>query len=155
MSSNFWLDKKLEKDNEEWREIPRNEISPCSACKQAQETIEQAQETILSLQTKLQSLQSEYEKTLSEGYEEAYKIIEDLRKKNSEMEVKLYSEYNQSLKTQREHMIDMVDKYIEESNKEFLKMSGKEVMAKAVPVENPQQLNLFETKPTIGRSQRK
>lgn len=64
-------------------------------------------------------IQQEFEEMLEQGYEEAYQMILAEREKNNNLETKLYAEFEEKLKQQKEYIVDKVDQYLTLAQKRY------------------------------------
>ncbi len=76
---------------------------------------------IARLERELITQREEWEKTLDEGYEEAYQLLMEERKKKEDLEVVLHDEYENKFKEAREFIITKVDEYL---NKLYTETGG-------------------------------
>ncbi len=80
---------------------------------------EEAYGIVTDLRNRLEMQREEFEQALEEGYEEAYQMLIEERKKNEGLEVGMYEEYDGKLGEMKEYIVDKVD--------QFLQLKGKEI----------------------------
>lgn len=110
--NNYWLDKKEKALYEE----------NISVCESQMSELENLRIQNASLQERLDTIEAEYNAIMEEGYEEAYQIICDLRgklKDQSQLELKLYNDYEARLAEMKEFMIYQVDQYLQYATDEY------------------------------------
>jgi hypothetical protein len=83
----------------------------------------QAHAIIVDQDNRMESQKEAYEKAIDEQYEDAYKMIEEERGKNNDIESSMYEEYDNKLSEMKGYIVDKVD--------EFLKFKGQEIYEQA------------------------
>lgn len=96
--------------------------------KVALEGYEQAAEIIEHLKASLETQRSEFEKELEEGFEEAYEYLQAERKKNTDLEVSLYEEYDKKFKEARDTIVDAIDQYLDKKVSDLYEQVRREVL---------------------------
>jgi len=88
----------------------------------------QAQEIIEDLRQRL-ALQSEEHKTMmKEEFKKAYDEILAERQKNTDLEARLYDQYNARLKEGQEYMVDKLDAFLADMGEEYYEAAKAEVL---------------------------
>lgn len=87
----------------------------------------EAYEMIVELRHSGARMREEYERQLAEGYEEAYQMLLAERKKNDNLEVDLYEEYDGRVGEIREYLIEKVDRFLGEHGDIFFDACRTEV----------------------------
>lgn len=96
--------------------------------KVAYEGYAQAYEMIADLRERLDLQREEFNSHLDKEYEEAYKMLEEERKKNESLEVDLYDEYDNKLSQMKNYIVDKVDAFLAEKGSEMYESARKDVL---------------------------
>ena len=83
---------------------------------------------IQDLRKRLEMQQAEFESSMEEGYEEAYQMLQAEKVKNENLEVEMYEEFNGKLKEMKEYMVDKVDQFLQYKGKEIYEQACRDVM---------------------------
>ncbi len=89
----------------------------------ATEGYQQAYAIIQDLRNRLEVQKEEFDSQVEKEYEEAYRQIQDEQGKNKNIEVEMYEEYEKKLEEMRDYIVDKVDT--------FLKLKGGEIYEQA------------------------
>lgn len=89
----------------------------------ATEGYQQAYAIIQDLRNKLEVQKEEFEQQVDKEYEEAYRQIKEEQGKNENIEVEMYEEYEKKLEEMRDYIVEKVD--------QFLKLKGGEIYEQA------------------------
>jgi len=89
---------------------------------------------------KLDEVVAKYEKMSEQGFEEAWKIVQELQAKlkeeqdkNKTMEVKFYEEYEKKCKDQRDYLVSAIDRYMASPEyKHMHGLTGKDIIEEAI-----------------------
>ena len=99
--------------------------------KQAEETAiqgyKEAYAIIQDLRGRLETQQKEFEGSMEEGYEEAYQMLQTEKKKNENLEVEMYEQFNTKLQEMKEYMVDKVDAFLQYKGNEMYESVKQEV----------------------------
>ena len=85
----------------------------------AEEGYEQAYSIISDLMNRLDEQKREFDEAMEEGFEEAYQEIEKIRNENNDVEAGLYEEMDKKLQEMKSFMIDKVDQFLGEQEREM------------------------------------
>jgi hypothetical protein len=122
---NEWLDRAAKREIESLQAGTDKEIQSLRAGLQKEieslnfDSMEDAIKQITALRAQIESQREEFERTLEEGYEEAYKMILELRDRNNNLETTLYEEYDGKLKEMKEFIVDKVDQFLRLKSEEL------------------------------------
>ena len=94
-----------------------------SSEKTATEGYQQAYSIIQDLRNRLEVQKEEFEQQVEKEYGEAYKQIQEEQGKNQNIEVEMYEEYEKKLEEMRDYIVEKVD--------QFLKLKGNEIYEQA------------------------
>src|SRR3972149_5174210 len=94
-----------------------------SSEKTATEGYQQAYSIIQDLRNRLEVQKEEFEQQVEKEYEEAYKQIQEEQGKNQNIEVEMYEEDEKKLEEMRDYIVEKVD--------QFLKLKGNEIYEQA------------------------
>lgn len=89
----------------------------------------EAYEIITDLKNRLEKQRDEFENQLEEGYGEAYEMLLAERKKNEDLEVELYEQYEAKLSEVKEYIVDKVDQFLSVKEEELHEMAKEEVLS--------------------------
>jgi hypothetical protein len=99
--------------------------------KQAEETAiqgyKEAYAIIQDLRGRLETQHNEFEGSMEEGYEEAYQMLQTEKKKNENLEVEMYEQFNTKLQEMKEYMVDKVDAFLQYKGNEMYESVKREV----------------------------
>ena len=95
----------------------------------AEEGYQQAYEIINDLMARLDQQKAEFNEALEEGFEEAYQELEKERSKNDDVESKVYEDFDNRLQEMRSFMIDKVDQFLGEQEKEMYEEARSNVLS--------------------------
>jgi hypothetical protein len=82
---------------------------------------------IQDLRARLGTQQKEFELGMEEGYEEAYQMLVAEKKKNENLEVEMYEQFNTKLHEMKEYMVDKVDAFLQYKSNEIYESARHEV----------------------------
>jgi hypothetical protein len=88
----------------------------------------EAYSIICDLRDRLEIEREEFKNTLEEGYEEAYQMLLSERRKNENLEVETYDEYEKKLEDIKNHIVDKVDHFLSFKSEEFYEQAKKDVL---------------------------
>lgn len=86
-------------------------------CKPNTDKIKRIKNIIRPLMDRLKSQEEEYTAALDEGFEEAYKCIQEEHKKAEEREIAIYKDYDDKLTEMKKFMVDKVGDFLEEEGR--------------------------------------
>lgn len=89
---------------------------------------QEAYAIIEDLRKRLEMQQTEFESTMEEGYEEAYQMLQAEKAKNENLEVEMYEQFNQKLSEMKEYMVDKVDAFLQYKGEELYEAARKEIV---------------------------
>lgn len=89
---------------------------------------QEAYAIIEDLRKRLEVQQNEFETTMEEGYEEAYQMLQEEKSKNENLEVEMYEQFNQKLSEMKEYMVDKVDAFLQFKGEELYEAARKEIV---------------------------
>jgi hypothetical protein len=89
---------------------------------------QEAYAIIEDLRKRLEMQQNEFETTMEEGYEEAYQMLQEEKSKNENLEVEMYEQFNQKLSEMKEYMVDKVDAFLQFKGEELYEAARKEIV---------------------------
>jgi hypothetical protein len=89
---------------------------------------QEAYAIIEDLRKRLEIQQKEFENSMEEGYEEAYQMLQAEKSKNENLEVEMYEQFNQKLEEMKEYMVDKVDAFLEYKGQELYEAARKEII---------------------------
>lgn len=99
--------------------------------KSAEETAvkgyKEAYAIITDLRARLETQQKEFEASMEEGYEEAYQMLQAEKKKNENLEVEMYEQFDKKLQEMKEYMVDKVDAFLQYKGTEIYESARKEL----------------------------
>lgn len=102
---------------------------------------QEAYAIIEDLRKKLEVQQSEFEASMEEGYEEAYQILQTEKSKNENLEVEMYEQFNEKLSEMKEYMVDKVDAFLQFKGKELYESARADLLNDPAIVEQKVILN--------------
>lgn len=100
-----------------------------TAEKVGEQGYEEAAAIITDLRNRLEVQKEEFEKTLEEGYEEAYQHIQSEKAKNNTLEVDLYEEYETKYGEMRDFFVEMIDKFLETHGIEIYEQARRDILS--------------------------
>ena len=89
---------------------------------------QEAYAIIEDLRKRLEMQQTEFESTMEEGYEEAYQMLQTEKAKNENLEVEMYEQFNQKLSEMKEYMVDKVDAFLQYKGEELYEAARREIV---------------------------
>jgi hypothetical protein len=89
---------------------------------------QEAYAIIEDLRKRLDVQQKEFESTMEEGYEEAYQMLQTEKVKNENLEVEMYEEFNNKLSEMKEYMVDKLDAFLQYKGEELYEAARKEIV---------------------------
>lgn len=89
---------------------------------------QEAYAIIEDLRKRLDVQQREFESTMEEGYEEAYQMLQTEKAKNENLEVEMYEEFNNKLSEMKEYMVDKLDAFLQYKGEELYEAARKEIV---------------------------
>lgn len=89
---------------------------------------QEAYAIIEDLRKRLGVQQKEFESSMEEGYEEAYQMLQTEKAKNENLEVEMYEQFNQKLSEMKEYMVDKVDAFLQYKGQEFYEAARREIV---------------------------
>lgn len=89
---------------------------------------QEAYAIIEDLRKRLEMQQTEFESTMEEGYEEAYQMLQSEKAKNENLEVEMYEQFNQKLSEMKEYMVDKVDAFLQYKGEELYEAARREIV---------------------------
>lgn len=102
---------------------------------------QEAYAIIEDLRKKLEVQQSEFEASMEEGYEEAYQMLQTEKSKNENLEVEMYEQFNEKLSEMKEYMVDKVDAFLQFKGKELYESARADLLNDPAIVEQKVILN--------------
>ena len=88
---------------------------------------QEAYAIIEDLRRRLDVQQQEFESSIEEGYEEAYQMLQSEKAKNENIEVEMYEQFNQKLSEMKEYMVDKVDQFLQYKGQELYESARREI----------------------------
>jgi len=89
---------------------------------------QEAYAIIEDLRKRLEVQQNEFESSMEEGYEEAYQMLQAEKSKNENLEVEMYEQFNQKLSEMKEYMVDKVDAFLQFKGQELYETARREII---------------------------
>jgi len=89
---------------------------------------QEAYAIIEDLRKRLEVQQKEFESSMEEGYEEAYQMLQAEKAKNENIEVEMYEQFNQKLSEMKEYMVDKVDAFLQFKGQELYEAARREIV---------------------------
>jgi hypothetical protein len=89
---------------------------------------QEAYAIIEDLRKRLEVQQKEFESSMEEGYEEAYQMLQVEKSKNENIEVEMYEQFNQKLSEMKEYMVDKVDAFLQFKGQELYESARREIL---------------------------
>ena len=89
---------------------------------------QEAYAIIEDLRKRLDVQQKEFESTMEEGYEEAYQMLQSEKVKNENIEVEMYEEFNSKLSEMKEYMVDKLDAFLQYKGEELYEVARREIV---------------------------
>jgi hypothetical protein len=89
---------------------------------------QEAYAIIEDLRKRLEVQQTEFEASMEEGYEEAYQMLTAEKAKNENIEVEMYEQFNQKLSEMKEYMVDKVDAFLQYKGQELYETARREIV---------------------------
>lgn len=89
---------------------------------------QEAYAIIEDLRKRLEVQQKEFESSMEEGYEEAYQMLQAEKAKNENIEVEMYEQFNQKLSEMKEYMVDKVDAFLQFKGQELYESARREII---------------------------
>lgn len=89
---------------------------------------QEAYSIIKDLRKRLEMQQAEFDSSMEEGYEEAYQMLQAEKAKNENLEVEMYEEFNGKLKEMKEYMVDKVDQFLQYKGKEIYEQARRDIV---------------------------
>jgi hypothetical protein len=74
--------------------------------------VEKLTDLVLKLQERIEIQKREYELALDEGFEDAYKYVEEVKAERDALEQQLFDEFEVKLKQQKDVIINKTDQYL-------------------------------------------
>lgn len=99
-----------------------------SSEKTAEQGYEEAYAIISDLRNRLEVQGEEYKEALEEGYEEAYQMLKAEQKKNQDLELEMYEEYDKKLAQMKEYIVDKVDQFLQYKGQEIYEQARRDVV---------------------------
>lgn len=97
--------------------------------KTAENGYEEAYRIIGDLRGRLDIQGQEYQSALEEGYEEAYQMLKSEREKGSKIEVDMYEEYDNKLNQMKSYIVDKVDEFLQLKGSEIYEQARRDVLS--------------------------
>ena len=97
--------------------------------KTAENGYEEAYRIIGDLRGRLDIQGQEYQNALEEGYEEAYQMLKSEREKGSKIEVDMYEEYDNKLNQMKSYIVDKVDEFLQLKGTEIYEQARRDVLS--------------------------
>ena len=97
--------------------------------KTAENGYEEAYRIIGDLRSRLDIQGQEYQSALEEGYEEAYQMLKSEREKGSKIEVDMYEEYDNKLNQMKSYIVDKVDEFLQLKGTEIYEQARRDVLS--------------------------
>ena len=89
---------------------------------------QEAYAIIEDLRKRLDVQQKEFEATMEEGYEEAYQMLQSEKVKNENIEVEMYEQFNNKLSEMKEYMVDKLDAFLQYKGEELYEAARREIV---------------------------
>ena len=89
---------------------------------------QEAYAIIEDLRKRLEVQQTEFESSMEEGYEEAYQMLTAEKAKNENIEVEMYEQFNQKLSEMKEYMVDKVDAFLQYKGQDIYESARREII---------------------------
>jgi hypothetical protein len=89
---------------------------------------QEAYAIIEDLRKRLDVQQKEFESTMEDGYEEAYQMLQAEKSKNENLEVEMYEEFNNKLSEMKNYMVDKIDAFLQYKGQELYETARKEIV---------------------------
>lgn len=89
---------------------------------------QEAYAIIEDLRKRLDVQQKEFESSMEEGYEEAYQMLQSEKSKNENLEVEMYEQFNQKLSEMKEYMVDKIDAFLSYKGQEIYESARREIL---------------------------
>lgn len=89
---------------------------------------QEAYAIIEDLRKRLEVQQKEFESSMEEGYEEAYQMLQSEKSKNENLEVEMYEQFNQKLSEMKEYMVDKIDAFLSYKGQEIYESARREIL---------------------------
>jgi regulator of replication initiation timing len=89
----------------------------------------QAYEIISSLMNRIDEQRQEFETALEEGFDEAFSELQKEKAKNGNIEVELYTEFDNKLKEMKSIMVDKLDQFMGLQEQEILETAKQHVLS--------------------------
>lgn len=102
----------------------------------AEESYAHAWEIITDLRDRIDRQKEEFEHLQTEGYEEAYQMIQEERAKNDTLEVNLYEEYDRKFEDIKSYLVDKVDQFLQLQGDKYYEMAKRDVTNDPAVVEH-------------------
>lgn len=90
---------------------------------------QEAYAIIEDLRKRLDMQQAEFDSAMHEGYEEAFQMLENERSKNKNIEREMYNTFNDKLAEMKEYMTDKITAFLEYKGQEIYEQARKDVMS--------------------------
>jgi hypothetical protein len=90
---------------------------------------QEAYAIIADLRKRLETQQAEFDSAMHEGYEEAFQMLQAEKGKNENIEVEMYDEFNKKLHEMKEYMVDKLDAFLQYKGQEIYEQARKDIMA--------------------------
>jgi len=97
--------------------------------KTAENGYEEAYRIIGDLRSRLDIQGQEYQSALEEGYEEAYQMLKSEREKGGKIEVDMYEEYDNKLNQMKSYIVDKVDEFLQLKGSEIYEQARRDVLS--------------------------
>lgn len=97
--------------------------------KTAENGYEEAYRIIGDLRGRLDIQGQEYQSALEEGYEEAYQMLKSEREKGGKIEVDMYEEYDNKLNQMKSYIVDKVDEFLQLKGSEIYEQARRDVLS--------------------------
>ena len=97
--------------------------------KTAENGYEEAYRIIGDLRGRLDIQGQEYQNALEEGYEEAYQMLKSEREKGGKIEVDMYEEYDNKLNQMKSYIVDKVDEFLQLKGSEIYEQARRDVLS--------------------------
>ena len=90
---------------------------------------QEAYAIIADLRKRLDTQQAEFDSAMQEGYEEAFQMLQGEKGKNDSIEVEMYDEFNKKLHEMKEYMVDKVDSFLQYKGSEIYEQARRDIIA--------------------------
>ena len=97
--------------------------------KTAENGYEEAYRIIGDLRGRLDIQGQEYQSALEEGYEEAYQMLKSEREKGGKIEVDMYEEYDNKLNQMKSYIVEKVDEFLQLKGSEIYEQARRDVLS--------------------------